>query len=609
MNGFCCAIGPDVSIIEKEKFAKSINLEGNMNSESSFEQNYCYSTSFLASSPLKGERVYQNDSMTFLFAGDLIDHTHIPWTQIVSNFEKSNYQWFSELEGHFAIAIINKKTDEVSLISDRRSQLSLNYGYVDKTFIFSTNIATFSTLPIVPKFNEEWLYEYVFFNFPIHTTTFFHGVKRLSFASVLTVDIASQKISKINYTNNFKPAKKLLNGEKAYQEGLKQFKNQIPKYFDQTNSNYIAFTGGFDSRTILSLAPEKTPLTSYTYGIEGSSDLKVTERLAKRLKIKNKKVFFGEELEKEMPKLIYDAVRLSGGMGTVLRSTLPYVYKSLYDETDEKDTGVIISGIGGDFFRGDDLSPFATTSSSIMSYGICQYYHKGIMTPQKDKLPLVFKKDYSLFENHIEKTLEKIKSLYGEHNDPAAYMLYDVYEVSPKYFGGEMAIANNYFTFRAPYLNKNLLNFGFNSKISNLGLSPYKGEKKYLDYKRYVFQSKVMSSVKKIRRTYIRGLPIFMFAMNNFKLFKITRFFVRGIAYLKGYKVGTARLENWDHWFKNVLNKEFDNILDHKCLLSEYIEMSSIEKIKKSNDLLLINQLVTTEILLNLIKNKWNIKD
>ncbi len=607
MSEFCCAMGPNLDLIEKEYFMKSINLADTRLIETISNENFFSTIAFLKSSPLKGQRTFTNGPLTFIFAGDLIEYNEVPWKEVVTNFKNSTYSWFAKLRGHFAFGVINTVTNKVFLISDERSQQPLNYGFVDNYFVFSTNISTFSTLPSVPEFNEEWLYECMFFNFPIFETTCLKGVERLTSALILEVDLNTRAIKKTKYKRQYSSNKHLLSGEKAYSEGIKIFKKVIPKYFDRKNSNYVAFTGGFDSRTLVSLTPKETDVVTYTYGTSKADDLKVVSKISKKLKLKNKQIRFEKKLEKELPNLIYDSIRLSNGIGTILRSTLPYVYRTLYNDNDTKNS-ILISGIAGDFMRGDGNTVGATISSPIISLGMASFFKKGNIEINKENYSDVFKKNYDQFELHVEKTLKRIENLYGSHHNPQTFMLYDIYEVFTKYFGGEMAIANNYFTFRAPYLDKDVIKFGFSSKISNLGLSPYlHRNKKYHNYKKNVFQTKLIGTNSQYKNTYIRGMPIWIFSKNNYLFFKISKIFVRGIAYFKRERLKSTPLEDWNYWFKNSLNEEFDTILHRDCLLTKYIDFKNIEKIKKSDNILFISKIVTTEILLNLIKNKWDI--
>ena len=245
---------------------------------------------------------------------------------------------------------------------------------------------------------------------------------------------------------------------------------------------------------------------------------------------------------------------------------------------------------------------------SSLSAGMCHFYRTGKAQVKKNDFNKIFKNNWDDFEKHIKEIFIKIRELYGDPLRPEAAMLFDNYEINPKYFGGELSIASNYLTIRLPYLDMDILKFAFNSEFSNLGLSPYIHEKKYLSFKNYIFQSKIICSNPPFRKTYINGMPITLYAKGDNLLFKLSRLFIRGFAYLKGEHIAHNRLEDWENWSKSVLINEFDELLNDDSLILDYVDKEIISSAKESNDIHLINKLVTTEILLGLIKNRWDIK-
>lgn len=602
MNGFCGILSKDKAFLDKYAFVKSINLIDTMQTQTNTKEN-CFSVvSFLDSAPLKGPRIYDTPDYIFHFAGDLINYNEIPWDEIDENFSQSKYDWFCNLRGVFAFAIVNKNTNIVRLISDNRAQLPVYYGYVDKNFIFSTSISTFTVLESVSQFNIKWLYEYLYFNFPIDTTTCLENVNRMRARTIVDFNPDSDSIKEYSYGKNLKTGKKIKTGNEAYKIFIKNFKERVRKYYSDTKLNIVALSGGFDSRTLLSVAPKKANILTYTYGISGTSDLKVASSLTSKLNINHNEILFDENFKESLSKLIYKTVRLSGGVQSILRSTLPYVYKNL-SEVNLKDDTVVIGGIGGDILRGA-----SGEADSAISAGMDHYYRTGKTFIDKDYFKEIFIDSYTEFENHIQKTVNKINELYGDPFDPVSYMSYDIYEVNPKYFGGECAIASNFITLRCPYFDRDILDMAFKTEIGNLGLSPYHKKEKEISFKKFVFQTKVMNTNPNFKYTFINGMPILLFAIGNKLLFKICRLFIRGFMKIKGEKPGHSNLENWDNWFKKILHKEFDFLLHNKSLLIDYIDKDFIKSVRHSNDIHLIGKLVSAEILLNLIKNKWNIQ-
>ena len=603
MNGFCGLLSKDNISLDEYAFTKSINLVDTMQTQTISEENFFAGVSYLESSPLAGTRIYNNDTLLILFAGDLVDYNEIPWDDIVTNFSLSNFEWYSTFRGVFALVVYDKKQKKINLISDNRAQHPIYFGYHDNSFIFSTSIASFTTLKSIPNFNTRWLFEYFYFNFPIDNTTCLVGIERLRSSSIVTFDLESNIISRVDYGEKLKRADTILTGKKAFDLGYKTFKERVSKYYCFDRKNFVAISGGFDSRTLLSLAPKNANVEGYTYGTPGSNDLHAVSKLKNKIKLKHKEIFFNTDFEASLPDLIHDTVRLSGGVQSILRSTLPFVYKTLSIHNKSQETPIVIGGIGGDLFRGAPGTP-----DSSLSAGMCNFYRTGKVQVEKNGFNKLFKNNWNDFEKHIRETLIKIKKLYGDPLKPETAMSFDNYEINPKYFGGEFAIASNYLTMRLPFLDIDILKFAYKSEFSNLGLSPFIHNKKYLSFKKYIFQSKLICSNPAFRKTYINGMPITLYASGNKLLFQLSRLFIRGFARLKGEHIAHNRLEDWENWSKNVLINEFDELLNDDSLILDYFDKEIISSAKECNDIHLLNKLVTTEILLGLIKNRWDIK-
>ena len=604
MSGFCGILSWDIISFDKYTFTKSINLIDTMRTLTISDKSFFSVVSFLEFAPLKGPRVYKNNEFEYIFAGDLIGFSEIPWIKLEENFLKSNYNWFTSLRGIFAIVIRNKNSNEITLISDQQAQLPIYYGFIGNSFIFSTSMATFSTLETVPEFNQEWLYEFIYFNFPIDTTTCLTNVKRIRPLSILNIDVKIKSITEFKYGEYFEISKNILTGKSALVEGIRIFKETVPKYYCLDNKNSVAISGGFDTRTLLALAPDKANTLTYTYGVPGSLDLYVTSILKGKLNLIRQEIFFDENFENSLPDLIYDTVRLSGGIQPILRSTLLYVYSQLSKKQDHKDTAVVIGGIGGDLYRGSSGRP----GGASMSAGMYHLFKSGKLLIDKNKYQNIFHSKFLDFENHIKKTIHKIKELYGDPLEPATFNNYCIYEINTKYFGGEVAIANNFKTMRLPFLDFDLLQFAYRSELSNIGFSGYRQNLKDISVKKYRFQSKIICSNPSFKNTIINGLPISLYAQENKFIFQIGRLFMRAFEYLKRKPVTHNMLEDWDRWCKIILKKEFNKILCHDSLILKYLDEEVIIAAKESDDIELLNKFVTIEILLGLIKNKWDIK-
>lgn len=597
MSGFCGILSQDINSIDTTKFVKSINLTGNLKTKSLFSDDCFFSSSFHEEDPLKGDYLYETEDYIFLFCGDLVNFKSLPWNILIKNYLINNYEWINSLRGFFAFAIYNKTNKKLILISDQRSQMPIYYGFIENQLVFSTNLSSFTILNSSPGFNMNWLYELFYFNFPIGNTTFLEGINKLEPFTILELDF-NKIISEKKYSKHLSTIDNFFKGNAAIKKCLDTFKEKVPKYYCDDRTNLFALSAGFDSRTLLSLSNKKNNIKTYTYGIEGANDLKVASSLASSLKIENQQILLEDDFKKDLPNLIYETIRISGGTQPIIRATLLYVYKKLF-ENKNYEKPIVISGIGGDLFRGNGGASF-----SIISKGVENYFKTGKIFIDGNLYSQIFK-DYSpSFNIYIGGVFDKINFNFSSKD--SLPMLYDCYEVNTKYFGGEVAIALSFMPLRVPYWDLDILNLAFTTQFGNLTLSGYKNSKRKLSYKKYLLQSVIMNKNQDFSKTLIKGMPINIYASNNKLFFKLAKVYIRGYARLiKGEKLIENKLEDWNYWFKNVLNNEFKNLFNDYSLINQYIKKDFINNSLKTNDIYMLNKLASTEIILRLIKNKW----
>ncbi len=601
MHGFLGILCSNINYIDKSALIKSINLADTLQTHTISTENYISAVSFHGSSPLKPPRYYETPDLVMLFAGDLVSYKSIPWVELEANISKSNFHWFSKLRGTFAFAVVKRKKNQAYLISDHRAQVPVYYGYLGNSFVFSTDISTFTTLRYVSGFNVKWLYEYMFFNIPIDSTTCLQNVYRLRPASLLKFDLASESTQIKRYAEYLKKPAKLMTGKSALDKCVATFKKVVPKYYGDGTINLIGITGGFDSRTLLALAPEDVTVKTYTYGTPGSSDLTAVSAIKKKVSLSHEEILFDENFIKSLPGLIFETVRLSGGVQSINRSTLLHVYRTLCSARGK--TPIVISGVSGDhFFRGHGNVP------AIISSAMEQFFQTGTALIDTEIYQEMFGEQFVVFQDHIEKCLQNIRALYGDPVDAETHLSYLSYEIGPKYFEGEASLASNYLIFRAPYWDMDLIKLSYEIEYSTLKFSRFLRKKKD-SYRENVMQANVISATPFLNKVSINGIPLSFFARDNREFYQIGRLVFRGYAHLKRYMRAASYppLEDWGNWFKHVLHAEFDNLLSEKSLIAAYIDKDFIFKIKKSNDTYWLGKLATTEILLNLIRNRWNL--
>ena len=226
-------------------------------------------------------------------------------------------------------------------------------------------------------------------------------------------------------------------------------------------------------------------METYTYGIPGSDDLLAACALADRVGREHRSIYFGDSFLQSLPKLTYETVRLSGAMQGICRSTLLHIYRTL--SGDMRTTPVAISGVsGGNVFRGHGYVP------AVVSPGMEQLFTTGKASLDREVFSAMFGERRGEFKQHITEAIEYIRSTYGEPTKPECHLSYLVYEVAPKYFGGEAAIAGNYTVFRAPYWDIDLIRLAYETEYSTLRFSRFSEKKD--TYRENVMQASVITT-------------------------------------------------------------------------------------------------------------------
>ena len=560
-----------------------------------------FAVSSLNNSVLPGSEYFENSNYLACLSGDLIGAEGVPWDQIIENFKNNDFSPFSDFRGTFCFAILDKKNQCLALVSDRTSLQPIYYLAAREQFIFSTAMSTFCRLARPTEFNPQWLYELIFFNYPIGSTTFLKGVKRMPPASVLIYNHLDTRFSLSKYSEHFRINGTLLEGEAAIDRAFAVFSDRIPEYFSDNVPVACSLSGGLDSRMVLSFALSNTSnsLTTYTYGIPGCYDLQEASDVARSLQLSHRKILFDSQFLEQLPKLITETAYLSNGLQSVNRSTLLYVYRALTNNGG--DFPIIISGVSGDdLFRHHISSHHFTISPDIL-----QVFRTGKRIINREFYQEIFPDHINDFMDSIHSALDTIENDYGKLSSFGTYLFYVAYEVTPKYFGGEAAIANNFAKFRTPFWDSDIIQMSYEIEFSLLGFSKASKKDKYREK---FLQTKLMQKNKKISKVTIEGIPLNLYTINSKPLFYLYRFLRNGPKKLSS-KIRNVphyqRLEDWQSWYRTILNHELDRCITKESILSNYISLEFMKTARNNQNSRFLGKFLSSEIILNLMKNKW----
>jgi asparagine synthetase B (glutamine-hydrolysing) len=555
--------------------------------------------SFLGTAPLDGKRILETEDEILGFCGDLIGTGLIPWNDILAILRKGNYSEFGQWRGRFAVSRYQKKEKTITLISDRRSQQPLYYRPGAGAFCYSTELSSFCRLPEPVEFDSQWLFEYFFFNYPVGKTTFLKGVSKLPPASVLQYSLPTSKASVSRYAEIFRPKPHLLAAPESFQRAVSVFRETLPSYFAGSEEVACALTSGWDGRTILAHAPDRTRITTYTYGVPGCQDLREAKATAKKIGVPHQSVTFGEEFSANLADGMIDTVFLSSGSEKILRASLLYAYRTL--TAGGTKFPLIMSGIGMDgIFRGHSLPP------AIVSRDLADVFRNGRVELRESFWKTVFPDRYPLFRQSILEKMDWLRRSFGVFDSPRHHLLFKLYVTHPELFGGELKIAENFATVRVPAWDNDLIDLAFSIKESGLSFSEFsahkRGDKAEVRMQAHILEraspALARIPISKTRPDILRKGSL------QYQVYRLYRGFINRFKVLTSHY---SPLEDWEKWL-NVTHRGVldDLVFSSGSRIREYVGPGFLTDIARSRDIHWLGKLGTAEIILRLIKKQWH---
>ena len=536
------------------------------------------------------------------FCGDLPAHDRAPWDLITAAILDDDRRPLASLHTPFAAAVLDEVGGRAWLISDRRSQYPIFYRVRGAHLDFSTLASAFAGGPDGARFAPQWLYETLYFNYPVMETTFYRDVHRLPPASILSWNRADGKIGIDSYAPPFDRPERFVCGRDALDLAHDVFSKAAADCYRTHQPIAVALTAGFDSRAALAYAPPpgEADLLTFTYGQPGCYDLNEAAAIAKTLGLDHMAITFDETFRETLPRLAESAIRDSDGQERVLRSTLDHVFSTLSGAGRR----ILVSGVSGDHIFRDHIHGRGNVPA-LMSSHLMDFIETG-----DDKLDDPFYRDllgpdYADFRDHIRGTLDALAGRHGPLGDPAGYARFLVYEIAPKYFGGEAAIARNSLLYRTPYWDSRVVDLAFSLDRGVVGLSTRLPAKD-----RYVesgLQAHLIGKSLHYGRAPVKGVSAAAYARGRRSLYKLERMLRLGPRKLAtlGRRRPVPILEDWKRWICEGPAPLADTLLGADTGISAYVREDSIRKIRQSNDLIRIGQLLSAERVLDLISRNW----
>ncbi|KKM92294.1 hypothetical protein LCGC14_1219820, partial [marine sediment metagenome] len=383
------------------------------------------------------------------------------------NDKTNELQFVNDLEGVYSIIILDRELDVCYIITDRYGVYTLFYYRKNGSFIISDKIDSILKFMRRIEIDKKSILEYLTFGYMnrIGNKTHIKGINEFEGANIYTINNGN-----ISYENYWKYPN--LNMEVSNVSFLKEFNSHIQTGFNLEKEKILTFTGGLDTRTILSSIIDKADdLHCYTYGVKKSGDIKIAEKITKQFNIKQDSMILDKDFIMDIPEKIKNNINMFNGL-------TPMAFQLHWYEFCErnKDNGkLLFLGISGDEFwrchhADADKIKNCLNINDVISFILGDYMI------QKNKTLNVFK---GLEEDDIKNILRSsIKNVFGSWMDDYfssfdPSMVVDFFNLKYHYanwVSNLVKFYGRYFKIFLGLVNKNLLSslryFDLNDRVS-----------------------------------------------------------------------------------------------------------------------------------------------
>ena len=383
-----------------------------------------------------------------------------------------------KFNGMFALALWNKKDDQLLLARDRYGVKPLYYTSENNCFLFASEQKAIIAHPEFTKeLNEEALAEYFTFQNIFTNQTLIKNINLLPsghYGLLSTKNNRFEITSFWDYEFN----------EPNYNLSKHEYSEELERLFFQSVNRQLVsdvelgtyLSGGMDSGSITSIAAQNFPyLKSFTCGFDLSSASGIEISFDERTKAEHMSYLFKTEhyemvlkagdMERCLPKLAWHLEEPRVGQ------SYPNFYAA---QLASKFVKVVLSGAGGDeLFGGYPWRYYRAISSQSFDDFVGKYYHYWQRLLTKEELKQVFSPIINQIK-HVS-TLDIFKEVFPdkkpEISRPEDYVNHSLY-FEAKTFLHSLFIVEDKISMshsletRVPFMDNDLVNFAMKCPVS-----------------------------------------------------------------------------------------------------------------------------------------------
>ncbi|WP_213277367.1 asparagine synthase (glutamine-hydrolyzing) [Chryseobacterium indologenes] len=395
---------------------------------------------------------------------------------ILRGYKEWGNSTFVKLDGMFAICIVDLTNKKLILARDRVGMKPLFYYQSEEGLVWASEIKALLINEFVkPEINWNGVYTNFLFQTTLAPQTCFQDILSLEPASLMTVDLSDQKITKEKFWTLPSPSVKNIPEEEAVRKIDELLSESISEQLYADVPVAMMMSGGIDSTLIASKSKPFNPdINTYTISYPFSEEeVKNASLAAQHFGISHdiKEVSDDEALEQLKENIQHFEEPYSSF--EVLINAAKYAH--------DKDFKVVLSGNGADeLFAGyshtlklnrwllmrnfNFVKPFIFTKDKF-SQRVKNYFSQDDMFDffRQSQISMMPSEVKNLFHTSIFKNINTDLSGYhtSETKSYSGYFEYDMkYSLSSHHvFRDDLSAMKYSVEFRYPYLSNNLINY------------------------------------------------------------------------------------------------------------------------------------------------------
>lgn len=422
------------------------------------------------------------DGEGYIFLGDCINPKAIRPDKVLTPEEEPKGNYY----------IFKVRNHQVSVKSSGFAMLPI--FYIANSGLISSSIQVIiKSTPQPYKLNKKWVVNQLLFNYQFSDDTIYENIKLLPAFSRLIANNSSLKIEKVlNIYDYF--SKKPLKWQKQLEPLSEKFIEVCKQYLPAEKFS-ISFTGGFDGRTLVSIASFlDKEFTTFSYGRKNNDDVFIPQKNAAKLGIP----YLWIPLEEEYSKTHYeqsalDFIDLTDGGNGFLYAHVNHAAKimgSHYKYT--------VSGIAGsELFRAVHISGAVTSHTLIKLFTLESFDEFKKYIFNSNSLKYIDQGEYASaiesvildcwnYKGNLPLNLSKNQKIY----------VFVFEEIFRKFFGSWLLAQSDSLIVRTPFLDFEFFTSLIKTNLAGV-YSDFMTENPLKRYKGQVFYSEVIRQTNK----------------------------------------------------------------------------------------------------------------